>query len=105
MTIFPVNTDQLEKQSRKKYAAIREQQNRYSLSPVTNSENMASAPSNGQGGSGVTFSRLASTWRNMKLGINNFEENVATKKLLPLRQGPETTLTTRVTTSSMTVSR
>ncbi|KAJ4897204.1 LMBR1-like membrane protein [Raphanus sativus] len=41
----------------KKYAAIREQHNRYSLSPVTKSENMASAPSNGQGGSGVTFSR------------------------------------------------
>nr|VDC67603.1 unnamed protein product [Brassica rapa] len=87
-----------------KYAAIREQQNKYSPSPVSKSENMASAKvslletdssgrSNGEGGggSGESSSRLASTWRNMKLGIQSFKENVATKKFLPLRQGPEST--------------
>ncbi|CAN7101065.1 unnamed protein product [Brassica rapa subsp. narinosa] len=90
-----------------KYAAIREQQNRYSPSPVSKSENMASAKvslletdssgrSNGEGGggSGESSSRLASTWRNMKLGIQSFKENVATKKFLPLRQGPESTTAT-----------
>nr|VDC95011.1 unnamed protein product [Brassica oleracea] len=88
-----------------KYAAIREQQNRYSPSPVTKSENMASAKvslletdssarSNGEGGgSGESSTRLASTWRNVKLGIQSFKENVATKKFLPLRQGPESTTT------------
>uniref|UniRef100_A0A1J3E5U1 LMBR1 domain-containing protein 2-like protein A n=1 Tax=Noccaea caerulescens TaxID=107243 RepID=A0A1J3E5U1_NOCCA len=101
-----------------KYAAIREQQSRHSPSPATKPENMASAkvslletdvsgPSNGEGGgaSGEPSSRLASTWRNMKLGIQSFKENVATKKFLPLRQGPETTAMTsagtRVTTSSI----
>ncbi|CAF1706969.1 BnaCnng28310D [Brassica napus] len=99
-----------------KYAAIREQQNRYSPSPVTKSENMASAKvslletdssgrSNGEGGgSGESSTRLASTWRNMKLGIQSFKENVATKKFLPLRQGPESTTTvtsTRVMNPSM----
>ncbi|KAL0863146.1 hypothetical protein Bca101_042264 [Brassica carinata] len=97
-----------------KYAAIREQQNRYSPSPVTKSENMASArvsllerdslgPSNGEGGgSGESSSRLASTWRNMQLRIQSFKENVATKKFLPLRQGPETaTVSGRVMTSAM----
>ncbi|XP_033128186.1 LMBR1 domain-containing protein 2 homolog A isoform X1 [Brassica rapa] len=90
-----------------KYAAIREQQNKYSPSPVSKSENMASAKvslletdssgrSNGEGGggSGESSSRLASTWRNMKLGIQSFKENVATKKFLPLRQGPESTTAT-----------
>ncbi|CAN6812871.1 unnamed protein product [Brassica oleracea] len=99
-----------------KYAAIREQQNRYSPSPVTKSESMASAKvslletdssgrSNGEGGgSGESSTRLASTWRNMKLGIQSFKENVATKKFLPLRQGPESTTTvtsTRVMNPSM----
>ncbi|KAF3508745.1 hypothetical protein F2Q69_00004720 [Brassica cretica] len=99
-----------------KYAAIREQQNRYSPSPVTKSENMASAKvslletdssgrSNGEGGgSGESSTRLASTWRNVKLGIQSFKENVATKKFLPLRQGPESTTTvtsTRVMNPSM----
>ncbi|CAA7034709.1 unnamed protein product [Microthlaspi erraticum] len=101
-----------------KYAAIREQQSRNSPSTVTKPETMASAkvslletdvsgPSNGDGGggpSGEPSSRLASTWRNMKLGIQSFKENVATKKFLPLRQGPETapmtSTSTRVTTSS-----
>ncbi|CAE6260849.1 unnamed protein product [Arabidopsis arenosa] len=95
-----------------KYAAIREQQNKHSPSSMTKPENMASAkvslletddsgPSNGQG-SGEPSSRLASTWRNMKLGIQSFKENVATKKFLPLRQSPETTTLTgtRVVTSS-----
>jgi hypothetical protein len=102
-----------------KYAAIREQQSRNSPSTVTKPETMASAkvslletdvsgPSNGEGGgsgSGEPSSRLASTWRNMKLGIQSFKENVATKKFLPLRQGPETTAMTstsaRVTTPSI----
>ncbi|CAH8280886.1 unnamed protein product [Arabidopsis lyrata] len=96
-----------------KYAAIREQQNKHSPSSMTKPENMSSAkvslletdnsgPSNGQG-SGEPSSRLASTWRNMKLGIQNFKENVATKKFLPLRQSPETTTltSTRVVTSSV----
>jgi hypothetical protein len=96
-----------------KYAAIREQQNKHSPSSMTKPENMASAkvslletdnsgPSNGQG-SGEPSSRLASTWRNMKLGIQSFKENVATKKFLPLRQSPETTAltSTRVVTSSV----
>ncbi|CAL9244945.1 unnamed protein product [Arabidopsis halleri] len=96
-----------------KYAAIREQQNKHSPSSMTKPENMASAkvslletdnsgPSNGQG-SGEPSSRLASTWRNMKLGIQSFKENVATKKFLPLRQSPETTTltSTRVVTSSV----
>ncbi|XP_024006987.1 LMBR1 domain-containing protein 2 homolog A isoform X3 [Eutrema salsugineum] len=97
-----------------KYAAIREQQNRHSPSSVTKPEKMASAkvslletdssgPSNGEG-SGEPSSRFASTWRNMKLGIQSFKDNVATKKFLPLRQGPETTTitstSTRVVTSS-----
>ncbi|KAG7535559.1 LMBR1-like membrane protein [Arabidopsis thaliana x Arabidopsis arenosa] len=95
-----------------KYAAIREQQNKHSPSSMTKPENMASAkvslletdnsgPSNGEG-SGEPSSRLASTWRNMKLGIQSFKENVATKKFLPLRQSPETTTLTgtRVVTSS-----
>lgn len=96
-----------------KYAAIREQQNKHS--PSSKPENMASAkvslletdssgPSNGEG-SGEPSSRLASTWRNMKLGIQSFKDNVATKKFLPLRQGPETTAITstssRVLTSSV----
>ncbi|KAH0923087.1 hypothetical protein HID58_023105 [Brassica napus] len=100
-----------------KYAAIREQQNRYSPSPVSKSENMASAKvslletdssgrSNGEGGggSGESSSRLASTWRNMKVGIQSFKENVATKKFLPLRQGPEST-TTATSTRVMNPSR
>ncbi|CAF2088166.1 unnamed protein product [Brassica napus] len=90
-----------------KYAAIREQQNRYSPSPVSKSENMASAKvslletdssgrsnGEGEGRSGESSSRLASTWRNMKLGIQSFKENVATKKFLPLRQGLESTTAT-----------
>lgn len=96
-----------------KYAAIREQQNRHSPSPVTTKpENMKvslletdhSGPSNnGEGVSGEPSSRLASTWRNMKLGIQSFKDNVATKKFLPLRQGQETTTvtSTRVSTSSV----
>ncbi|KFK28211.1 hypothetical protein AALP_AA8G487000 [Arabis alpina] len=97
-----------------KYAAIREQQSRHSPSPVTTKpENMKASlletdhagPSNGEGGSGEPSSRLASTWRNMKLGIQSFKDNVATKKFLPLRQSQETTNITnpsaRVTTSSV----
>ncbi|CAH8326854.1 unnamed protein product [Eruca vesicaria subsp. sativa] len=55
------------------------------------------------GGSGEPSSRLASTWRNMKQGIQSFKENVTTKKFLPLRQGPETATvsSTRVMSSSM----
>lgn len=96
-----------------KYAAIREQQNRHSPSPVTTKpENMKvslletdhSGPSNGEGGSGEPSSRLASTWRNMKLGIQSFKDNVATKKFLPLRQGPETTTVTNTSTRVMTSS-
>ncbi|XP_010444543.1 PREDICTED: LMBR1 domain-containing protein 2 homolog A-like isoform X2 [Camelina sativa] len=98
-----------------KYAAIREQQNKHSPSSIKKPENMASAkvslletdssgPSSNGEGSGEPSSRLASTWRNMKQGIQSFKENVATKKFLPLRQGPETTTltsTSRVVTSSV----
>ncbi|KAL0692074.1 hypothetical protein Bca4012_059254 [Brassica carinata] len=98
-----------------KYAAIREQQNRHSPSPKP--EKMASAkvslletdssggPSSGPGPGEVPSSRLASTWRNMKQGIQSFKENVATKKFLPLRQGPETTTVTSTSTGVMPSSR
>ncbi|CAN8251537.1 unnamed protein product [Cochlearia groenlandica] len=100
-----------------KYAAIREQQNRHSPSPTTKTDNMTSAakvslletnsssgPGNGEGGSGEPSSRLASTWRNMKLGIQSFKDNVATKKFLPLRQGSETTTISNTSTRGMTSS-
>lgn len=98
-----------------KYAAIREQQNRHSPSPkpekmasakVSLLETESSGPSSGGPGGEVPSSRLASTWRNMKQGIQSFKENVATKKFLPLRQGPETATTiTSTSTGVMPSSR
>ncbi|KAH0855007.1 hypothetical protein HID58_024496 [Brassica napus] len=80
-------------------------------SPVSKSENMASAKvslletdssgrSNGEGGggSGESSSRLASTWRKHE------SRNPDHKKFLPLRQGPEST-TTATSTRVMNPSR
>ena len=70
-----------------KYAAMRQQSRQVSNpKPV---ENNITFPSSG----------LASTWRSMKSGFQNFKANIEAKKFLPLRQNPETKLVSRVNSS------
>lgn len=76
-----------------KYAAMREQNKK--KQEVT--ENMVSAkvsllePENFGSESSSSSSGLASTWRNMKLGLQSFKDNATTKNYLPLRQITEET--------------
>lgn len=44
-------------------------------------------------------SGLASKWASMKTGFQSFKANIGAKKFLPLRQVPETTLVSRVSSS------
>ncbi|XP_010519343.1 PREDICTED: LMBR1 domain-containing protein 2 homolog A isoform X2 [Tarenaya hassleriana] len=80
-----------------KYAAMREQRSKQSSPTRKQGQDITSAKvslleadSSNSGPSSEPSSRLASTWRNMKIGFQSFKDNVATKKFLPVRQIPET---------------
>ncbi|XP_022739439.1 LMBR1 domain-containing protein 2 homolog A-like isoform X3 [Durio zibethinus] len=89
-----------------KYAAIREQSRQVSNpKPVENNITSAKVSlleaGNSRSGNqkGDSSSGLASTWRSMKFGFQNFKANIEAKKFLPLRQNQETKLVSRVNSS------
>ncbi|XP_042488711.1 LMBR1 domain-containing protein 2 homolog A isoform X2 [Macadamia integrifolia] len=95
-----------------KYSAIREQRRQLAAtksSAKSSETNIASAtvslltPANSQIQSGNTTgepsSGLASTWDSMKTGFQNLKANIGSKKFLPLRQGQETKLVSRDSSS------
>ncbi|XVF15251.1 hypothetical protein REPUB_Repub09cG0134800 [Reevesia pubescens] len=89
-----------------KYAAMREQ-SRQTSNPKPVENNITSAKvslleagnSNSSNQKGGPSSGLASTWRSMKSGFQNFKANIEAKKFLPLRQNQENRLVSRVNSS------
>ncbi|XWS33360.1 hypothetical protein CRYUN_Cryun22dG0075300 [Craigia yunnanensis] len=89
-----------------KYAAMREQ-SRQVLNPKPVENNITSAKvslleagnSHSSNQKGGPSSGLASTWRSMKSGFQNFKANIEAKKFLPLRQNQETKLVSRFNSS------
>ncbi|MBA0742147.1 hypothetical protein Gogos_015242 [Gossypium gossypioides] len=89
-----------------KYAAMREQSRQISNpKPVENNITSAkvsllevgnSHPANLKGGPSAG---LASTWRSMKSGFQNFKANIEARKFLPVRQNQEATLISHVNSS------
>ncbi|KHG06121.1 LMBR1 domain-containing 2 [Gossypium arboreum] len=89
-----------------KYAAMREQSRQISNpKPVENNITSAkvsllevgnSHPDNLKGGPSAG---LASTWRSMKSGFQNFKANIEARKFLPVRQNQEATLISHVNSS------
>lgn len=89
-----------------KYAAIREQQGRQSVTNIKPLEkNIASAKVslldlvNSDTAKGGSSSGLSSTWESMKTNFQSFKANIGAKKFLPLRQNQETKLVSRVSSS------
>lgn len=92
-----------------KYAMIREQQGRRSVSsavkekttpPASVSLLEASDSQKQTGGLMVgSNSRLTSTWATMKTGFQNLKSNLGAKKFLPLRQAEESASHTRAPSS------
>ncbi|XVE86825.1 hypothetical protein DITRI_Ditri18aG0065900 [Diplodiscus trichospermus] len=89
-----------------KYAAMREQSRQVS-NPKPMENNITSAKvslleagnSDSSNHKGGPSSRLASTWRSMKSGFQNFKANIEAKKFLPPRQNHETKLVSLVNSS------
>ncbi|XWS41614.1 hypothetical protein CRYUN_Cryun17cG0097400 [Craigia yunnanensis] len=89
-----------------KYAAMR-QQSRQVSNPKPVENNITSAKvslleasnSHSSNQKGGPTSGLASTWRSMKSGFQNFKANLEAKKFIPLRQNQETKLVSRVNSS------
>lgn len=89
-----------------KYAAIREQQERQSVTNIKPLEkNIASTKVslldmvNSDTAKGGSSSGLSSTWESMKTNFQSFKANIGAKKFLPLRQNQETKLVSRVSSS------
>lgn len=71
-----------------KYAAMREQKKKQDLTENILSAKVSLLESEnfGRESSSSSSSGLASTWRNMKLGLQSFKDNATNKSYLPLRQ-------------------
>ncbi|XVF59031.1 hypothetical protein PTKIN_Ptkin07bG0241300 [Pterospermum kingtungense] len=84
-----------------KYAAVREQKpvenNSIRTSDKVSSLEAGNSHSSNQ--KGGPSSGLASTWRSMKSGFQNFKANMEARKFLPLRQNHETEVVSRVNSS------
>lgn len=85
-----------------KYAAIREQSSSRQSSntkPVEKSITSAKVSLLDAGEGGGSSSGLVSTWESMKNGFQTFKANVGNKKFLPLRQGQDSNIVSRVSSS------
>ncbi|XAR53036.1 hypothetical protein NMG60_11021423 [Bertholletia excelsa] len=83
----------------RKYMAIRAAQQSREQADVNVPETRIKSPSDGMSSDAVSSqnsdlgpsSGLASTWRSMKMGFQNFKSNIGAKKFLPLGQSPDAT--------------
>ncbi|XP_074592775.1 uncharacterized protein LOC141848627 [Curcuma longa] len=90
-----------------KYATIREQQGRQSVSPPVEKATPPASVSlleahdsdNSDNPAASSTSRLTSTWASMKSGFQNIKINLGAKRFLPLRQVQESATHSRATSS------